>query len=144
MKYTELDLQIEDIMWFGVDKNGTIFMATSGGCANVSAFVIDSKEETETLKDYFLNLPEGNSESVFLEKLNPDYPAYSECLSLTKNGITCFDVSDDDENAYKKIAFSKTPMKIETLPSNIQQILVTHHIDTDVLSSMILSVEHGF
>ena len=144
MKYTEMELQCNDIMWFGIDRNGIVFEATSGGCANVPAFVIESKEETETLRDYFLNLPEGNSESIFLEKLDPDYPAYSDCLSLTKNGITCFDVSDEDENAYKKIAISKTPLKIESLPVNIQNILVTHKIDIDVLDSMFLSVEHGY
>lgn len=144
MKYTEIDLQIEDIMWFGIDRNGIVFEATSGGCANVPAFVIESKEETEALKDYFLNLPEGKSDSVFLEELDPNYPAYSDCLSLTKNGIICFDMSDEDENAYKKIAISKNPMKIETLPANIQQILISHKIDIDVLASKILTVEHGY
>ena len=144
MKYTEIDLQIEDIMWFGVDKNGIVFAATSGGYANVPSSVIESKENTEQLREYFLNLPERNSDSIFLEKLNPDYPAYSECLSLTKNGITCFDVSDDDENSYKKIAFSSNPMKIEMLPDNIRQILVTHTVNIDVLSSITLNVEHGY
>lgn len=58
MKYTELDLQIEDIMWFGIDKNGLIFEATTGGCANFSAFAINSKEDNEQLIDYLLNLSE--------------------------------------------------------------------------------------
>jgi len=144
MKYTEIDLQIEDIMWFGVDKNGIVFEATSGGCANVPTFVIESKERTEQLKEYFLNLPEGNKESIFLTELDPDFPAYSECLNLTKNGLTCFDVSDEDENSYKKIATSSSPLKFEMLPDNIKQILSANKLDIDVQTSNNLSVEHGY
>lgn len=50
-------------MWFGIDKNGVIFEATSGGCANIPAFVINSKEDNERLNEYFLNLLEGKTES---------------------------------------------------------------------------------
>lgn len=143
MKYTELDLQIEDIMWFGIDKNGVVFEATSGGCANVPEFVINSKEDNEQLNDYFLGLDDGNAESTFLEELDPEYPAYNDCLSLTKNGITCFDVDDDDTDSYKKIAITSIPLTINNLPENITKILSTHVVDYDILAISKLSVEHG-
>lgn len=143
MKYTDLDLQIEDIMWFGIDRNGVIFEATSGGCANIPSFVINSKEDNEQLNEFFFSLPEGKADSVFLEKLNPDYPAYEDCLSLTKNGITCFDVDDDDTDSYKKIAETSVPKKIDELPENIKQILSMRKIDIDILGTKKLSVVHG-
>lgn len=34
MKYTEIDLQVEDLMWFGIDKNcHTLNSQKSGGTA---------------------------------------------------------------------------------------------------------------
>ena len=54
MRYTEIDLQIEDIMWFGIDLNGYIFSCTTAGAANVPEFVCKSKEQTEFLADYFI------------------------------------------------------------------------------------------
>lgn len=143
MKYTELDLQINDIMWFGIDKNGIIFQATSGGCANIPNFVVDSKEDNEMLNEYFLTLSEGNAKSILLEPLDPNYPAYEECLSLTKNGITCFDVDEDDTNSYKKIASTSMPKTIDNLPENIKQIISVRQIKEDVLQISKLSIEHG-
>ena len=35
MRYEIIDLQIEDIMWFGIDNNGYIFECTSGGIGKV-------------------------------------------------------------------------------------------------------------
>ena len=143
MKYTEIDLQIEDIMWFGIDKNGIIFEATTGGCANVPAFVINSREDNEQLNNYFMSLGEGHAESKLLEELNPDYPAFEDCISLTKNGITCFDVDAEETNLYKKIATTSLPKKIDDLPDNIKQIIATRKIDFNVLESSKISVEHG-
>ena len=40
MKYTEIELQYEDIMWFGVDRNGVVFECTSGGVGCVPLFLI--------------------------------------------------------------------------------------------------------
>ena len=49
MRISIIDLQCEDIMWFGVDKNNYIFECTSAGCGNVPEFVCCSKENTNKL-----------------------------------------------------------------------------------------------
>ncbi|MBD5101435.1 MAG: hypothetical protein HDT27_01825, partial [Subdoligranulum sp.] len=53
VRYTDIDLQIWDILWFAVDKNGYIGAFTSGGSNVVPEFVCCSKEETEILENYF-------------------------------------------------------------------------------------------
>lgn len=140
MKYTEIDLQIEDLMWFGIDKNGLVFEATSGGCTSVPDFVVASREINERLNDYFLKLPEGTADAIFIEKLEPSTPAYEDCLLLTKNGITCFDMDDDNGDSYKKITETSAPKKVDELPDDIKQIMSFRKIEVDVLAESKLYV----
>ena len=56
MRFSEIDLQIEDLMWFGVDTQGCIVEFTTGGSANVPEFVCRSREDAETLENCFTNL----------------------------------------------------------------------------------------
>lgn len=53
MRYTEIDLQCEEIMWFGIDNNGCIFMCATGGCGNVPEFICKSKENVGILEEFF-------------------------------------------------------------------------------------------
>ena len=55
MRITAIELQCEDIMWFGIDNNNHIFECTSSGCGNVPEFVCISKENTESLLNFFMN-----------------------------------------------------------------------------------------
>lgn len=54
MRYSAIDLQCEDIMWFGIDTNGCILAFTSGGYGPVPEYVCRSKEETTLLENFFL------------------------------------------------------------------------------------------
>ena len=51
MRYTNIDLQILDIMWFAIDRSGHIGAFTNGGINIVPEFVCCSKEETELLAE---------------------------------------------------------------------------------------------
>lgn len=64
MRYSVFDLQVEDIMWFGMDTNGMIFACTSAGCANVPEFVCESREINELLCDFFMNKLERTTTEV--------------------------------------------------------------------------------
>ena len=55
MKYSVIDLQVEDIMWFGIDTNGLIFACTTAGCANVPDFVCKSREINELICGFFMD-----------------------------------------------------------------------------------------
>lgn len=68
---------------------------------------------------------------------------YADCMLLKKNGITCFDISNEDNNSYIKTTSSSVPKKIDAQPKNIKQIISSHAVDFDLTLSTTLSVEHG-
>ena len=145
MKYTEIDLQCEDIMWFGVDRNGLIFECTSAGIGCVPSFVCDSREETEALMSFFLSDLQATTCGALLFDVS-DNQLTQDCLALTSKGIFCFDVAVDENrpNEYKKIAFPKEPVKVCDLPENIQTILKTHKVEVDVTTESYITVPHAY
>ena len=103
MRYTEIDLQIEDIMWFGIDRNGFVFSCTTAGIGNVPEFVCRSKEETEKLYDFFsAKLSDKADYSLNVKKEDNDL--INEAIKKKKKGVFCFDAVVDD-NHYGDIAF---------------------------------------
>jgi len=144
MKYTELDLQIEDIMWFGVDKNGNIFEATSGGRANVPEFIVNSRENNEELINYFLNQANGMINYKSMKELNPKYQMYKDCLILSSNGITCYDMAKEDENNYSKITIPEKLLNINSVPETIQNILKHNTVDIDINCEEQLIVKNAY
>lgn len=133
MKYSEIDLQCEDIMWFGVDRNGLIFECTSGGMGCVPAFVCDSRENTEILKKFFLQeLPNSTPGTLLIRK--DDNSLVKDCLSLSGKGIYCFDVAIEEDrlDEYKKVAVPSIPTKLTDLPVSIQEIMKNHIVNVDV------------
>ncbi|MCF0241489.1 MAG: hypothetical protein HUK25_02575 [Treponema sp.] len=144
MKYSELDLQIEDVMWFGIDKNGYVFEATSGGRANVPDFIANSKEHNEELINFFLGQDKGTFSYQSLKELNPKYQMYKDCLVLSSNGITCYDMSQENNNDYSKITIPEGLLNLDSLPENIQNILKNHAIDIDITTADSLRVKHAY
>ena len=145
MKYTEIDLQCEDIMWFGVDRNGLIFECTSAGIGCVPSFVCDSREETEELVSFFLDNFQTTTQGSLLFDAS-DNQLTQDCLILSGKGIFCFDVAIDEDrpNEYKRIAFPQEPIKVSDLPKKIQSILATHKVDVDVTFDAYISVPHAY
>lgn len=145
MKYTEIDLQCEDIMWFGVDRNGLVFECTSGGIGCVPSFVCRSREDTEKLEHYFLNELRETTQGHLLLKDSSNQLA-QESLSLSQKGIYCFDVAIDDNrpDEYKKIALPDQPLNVLDLPERIKNLLCDHTIDVDVASELFIRVPHAY
>ena len=81
MRITEIDLQCEDIMWFGIDINGVVFECTSGGIGCVPSFVCESKETTEMLEDFFLTRLAATTQGTVLLSQNGN-PMLDEVKSL--------------------------------------------------------------
>ena len=145
MKYTEIDLQCEDIMWFGVDKNGYIFECTSGGIGCVPPFVCNSKEDTEHLEVFFLNKLKESTQGTLL--IPDDGNQLSrDGLSLSRKGIFCFDVATDEgrPNEYKKIAVPVRPLNVSELPNDIKNLMNNHTVDIDVSAETFIKVPHAF
>ena len=145
MRYTEIDLQIEDIMWFGVDTRGHILAFTSGGCGSVPEFVCQSKEETEELEMFFLESLDRTTWGKLL--IEADGSALAEDgAELAGKGIYCFDVSFDEEHAeeYVKIAVPEKPICVEDLPAKIQNFLKHHNIDADAAADKYIQIKHAY
>ncbi len=144
MKYTEIELQYEDIMWFGVDRNGVVFECTSGGIGCVPLFVINSKEETVALQTFFFeSLRDSSTETLYVP--DKDSPLIQDCKILSRKGLYCFDVAIDDEqpDLYKKVSAPSTALTLFDLPSDIKSLMEKHIVDVNVEANTYISVPHG-
>lgn len=145
MKYSEIDLQCEDIMWFGVDRNGLLFECTSGGIGCVPTFVCDSKENTEILESFFLRKLSNTTPGTLLIR-EEDNSLVKDCLLLSGKGIYCFDVAIEENRVdeYKKVAVPSIPIRLTDLPTNIQEIMKNHVVDVDVEQEAFIHVPHAY
>ena len=146
MRYTEIDLQIEDIMWFGIDLNGYIFACTTAGTANVPEFVCKSKEQTGLIEDYFTKELEKTT-SAILEAPYVDNPLMRDATELAEKGVFSFDaVSDNSEHnrEYVKIASPKTPIQYNLLPDEIKKLLQEHTVPVDAAKEKYICVKHAY
>ena len=144
MRYTIIDLQCEDILWFGLDINGNVLAFTSGGSGNVPEFVCRSKEETELLIDFF-NKYDAFSTGAHLLIEDDGSPYSSDARNFAQHGITYFDVDiDNDSHSYIKVSFPDKTIVSSDLPDNIQKILSDHIIDFDALCTDKIDVPHAY
>lgn len=144
MRITAIDLQCEDIMWFGIDNNNHIFECTSAGCGNVPEFVCISKENTDKLLDYFMNeLQEFIEEKLLVEYIDTN-SLLKDCIHLSKKGIYCYDIYEDNEQRYIKISEPLKPLEYKDLPVDIKRIFENNRVDTDVIKENFICVEHAY
>lgn len=144
MRISEIDLQCEDIMWFAADKNGNIFECTSAGCGNVPEYICRSREETDTLLDYFMEKAPSFTNAKLLIP-HEDNDLVTDAKTLASKGIYCFDISDGDcDDTYSCIAIPEKPLHISELPDNIQRIISDHVYAGDVSSEKYIKVEHAY
>lgn len=146
MRFTEIDLQINDIMWFGIDMNGFIFACTTAGTASVPEFVCMSKEQTELLADYFMEkLKTTTAENLEMPYI--DNPLINDAIMLAKKGIFVFDAASDDlahDDDYVRIASPQIPLQFTKLPDEMQKLLRDHIVSVDVAREKYICVEHAY
>lgn len=129
MRYSDIDLQIEDVMWFAVDRNGKIGAFTSGGCANVPEFVCKSREDNKALYDYFMyHFPDSTCGELFYVPRGGSLE--EDCVLLVGKGIICFDVYMG-KDYYVKVATTGLSAIFDDLADNIKTIMKDHVIDAD-------------
>ena len=141
MRISEIELQCEDIIWFGVDKYGHIFACASGGCGCVPEFVCKSREETKALDAFFSEQPKITE---FNTSKNID--VFEDAEIWAEKGIFFFDVDYDDNygNSYIKLTWPSHAMLLEELPEHIRNILISHSVDVDVSVVNRLIVSHAY
>lgn len=146
MRYSAFDLQIEDIMWFGIDAKGMIFACTSAGCANVPEFICESREINEQICDYFMNKLERITTEV-LETSYENNVLINDAVKLSQKGIFCFDAVINDvthANEYIRISSPSVPLSFEDLPDFIKNIFKDHVVNVDIAKTKYLQVKHAY
>lgn len=144
MRISEIDLQCEDIMWFATDNAGNIFECTSAGCGNVPEYVCKSREETETLLNYFMEIAPVITTSKLLVPAEGN-DLIDDIKKLSSKGVFCFDVTDyDNDDKYACIAIPEKPINISNLPSNIQKLLSDHSYNGNVSIERTITVDHAY
>ena len=145
MRYSEVDLQCEDIAWFGVDADERIFMCTSGGIACVPEFVCRSVEETKYLLDFFTNTLNATTKGRICDTKGSN-PLVEEDLIFSAKGLYCFDVDTSETygDFYRKVTCPESELFLRDLPASIRKILADHVVSTDVSVSDRLIVPHAY
>lgn len=144
MRITEIELQCEDIMWFGIDNQNHIFECTSAGCGNVPEFVCKSKENTGILLEFFMDELNGFTEAKLLVEYVDTNQLLNECVRLSRKGIYCFDIYEENEQQYAKIVEPVEPLNYNSLPQKIKDIFGDNRVDIDVMKERIISVKHAY
>lgn len=144
MRYSEIDLQCEDITWFGIDTKKHIAAFASGGMGNIPEYVCRSKEETEVLYDYFYDvLGKTTIGHVLVSDRNS---LISEFIDLSSKGLFCFDVETQNAEgeSYRKITCPDTPILFDDLPESVKTILKDHLLEADLSESDQIQVPHAY
>lgn len=144
MRITELDLQCEDIMWFGIDSQNHIFECTSAGCGNVPEFVCKSKENTELLAYFFTEELNEFTQARIIKEYDELNPLIELCILLSRKGIFCFDISEENTNQYVKLTEPVQPLTYDELPQRIKDIFYNNKVNTDVDNETFLTVPHAY
>ena len=120
--------------WFGVDKKGYIFYASSGGPATIPKIVTDNWQLQLELKDYFANMLDFSTSEIikdYIYESSKDafVEDYTFEISLARKGIFYFYILDDyllrpGEPEYEE--FSKYPYFLKKIIAPAQPIRISN------------------
>jgi len=143
--YTTEYLQINDITWIGVDKNGILFACFAGGLTgNIPDFVQKMKGWNESLVKYLSVQKIPFTEGKIISDMKRDCPMFETCENFTKRGLYCFDISDEEDGSYTKVAVPDKPLKVKDLPADERRsfkVFYSRKVDVDVTKEDRIVVE---
>ncbi|MBO4636437.1 MAG: hypothetical protein J5685_04745 [Clostridiales bacterium] len=104
MIYTKEELTYLDIMWYGIDRYGKLFVACSGGVGYIPEYIINDRYNNEHTCYYLLYTLPIIGTTKFLRRLKKNCDMRKEYDNLAKHGIWCFDVDFSKPNVYELVA----------------------------------------
>ncbi len=126
MEISDIDLQITDLEWYGVDVEGRVARFTSGGSLAVPLSIRHSYEQLLEIAEFFENIPFDNTKEIncFERFESEENNAFKEeCKIVAKKGLYCYDITADIINKYECITRPVEPLLIKELPQRINEIL---------------------
>jgi hypothetical protein len=150
MRITEIDLEIEDIEWYGVDENGRIAQFTSGGSKLIPEFICESRERLGVVSEFFENFSPDIVEEVTFSEEASKYPRneyLQECKKISQKGLYCFDISDEEDITCGYILISKPSCEllVSDLPETIQRILLNYKMpNINFMNNKIISIVKAY
>jgi len=150
MRITEIDLEVEDIEWYGIDEDGRVAQFTSGGSKMVPEFICESRESLDSVSEFFENLNPDIAEEVTFSEEASKYPRkeyLQECKKTAQKGLYCYDISDEEDITGRYILICKPSYEllISDLPETIQSILLNYKIpNINFMNNRIISIEAAY
>lgn len=141
MRITEIDLEIEDIEWYGIDENGRVGRFTSGGSRMIPEFICESRERLETVCDFFENFNSYITEEVTFSEEVSKYPRkeyIQECKKISQKGLYCFDIFDEQDTIGRYMLMCKSGN--ELLISELPEIIQTFYRNIKCIMQILIAV----
>lgn len=140
MRFSTMELQYLDILWFAIDTKGNIATFTSAGESFVPEFVCRSKEETDYLEDYFLNQLNESTDYMLCSE-DSDNTLMNDFKLLANKGLFCYDSCNSLESDYSLCSYPKSPINVNNLPIEVKKILLEHTLKIDFMKEKYLNIE---
>ncbi|RKJ80883.1 hypothetical protein D7X33_05005 [Butyricicoccus sp. 1XD8-22] len=142
VRFTDIELEYSDILWFAVDRNGCLAGFTSGGTLFVPEFVRKSKEETELLETFFCAQLPAVTQYV-LDVPDKENGLISDSKMLSEKGLFCFDLPDAHDAVYKRVCSPLIPLCLDSLPVDFMKIMQCHRLEVDFRTAQTVQVKKG-
>lgn len=138
MKYTKEDLDTYDIMWYGIDKFGRIFVAWNAGRGYIPDYILNDKESNESVCNYMLTGLTFYGKHEFLVRFKSGCSMTRDCTVLAGCGIYCFDDAtenyDYDNSEYKLVARPGVELKYNEIYQVFENVNGLKFFDIDITS----------
>lgn len=146
------ECEYTDMEWYGVDRQGNIAVFCSGGEGNLPVFVCESKERADELIKYFDKI-EKNTSSILIFSQTSIGHEEQVARDFSDKGLYYFDADDGTKSGgvcsfheyYTKHAYPQKPLKYESLPKHIREILKHNFMEIeDFLLVDTIYVKHAY
>lgn len=138
-----------DMEWYGVDRQGNIAVFCSAAEGYLPEFVCENEERADELIDYFEKAEKYTSSVLLLKQVES---AEQAARDFSDKGLYYFDSDDGTgfdvctlHEYYTKQSCPEKPLKYETLPEHIKEILKYNFMDIEDFSlENEIYVEHAY
>ena len=140
-----------DMEWYGVDKKGHIAVFCRGGEGNLPEFVCENVERADELIEYFEQSEKITSSMLIFPQTKVGV-AEQVARDFADKGLFYFDADDGTKlgistfhEYYTKHSYPHKPLKYESLPKHIKEILKHNFMEIEDFSVVdTIYVKHAY